>query len=141
MNSENSPGIPLVVDVTDVNFQSAVVERSRETPVIVDLWAAWCGPCRTLGPILEKVVTEQDGKVFLVKIDVDANPATARAFQVQSIPAVYAMRNGEVLDGFVGSRSEHAVREFVAASLPAEPRRLAAWSSKVVSGSVGAQQQ
>ena len=110
---------PLILDVSDTTFQSEVLERSSDLPVIVDLWAAWCGPCHTLGPILEKVVTEQDGKVLLVTIDVDANPLTASAFQVQSIPAVYAMRNGEVLDGFVGSRPEHAVREFVASVLAA----------------------
>jgi len=107
------------VNVTDADFQSVVVERSRETPVLVDLWASWCGPCRTLGPILEKVVTEQGERLALAKVDVDANPVTAHAFQVQSIPAVYAMRNGKVLDGFVGSRSESAVREFVAAVLRA----------------------
>lgn len=116
---EPSEKSPLVVDVSDAGFTSNVVERSRELPVIVDLWASWCGPCRTLGPILEKVVTEAGGKIVLAKVDVDANPATAQVFRVQSIPAVYVMRNGEILDGFVGSRPEHAVREFVASVIAA----------------------
>lgn len=117
MSIKNSSGTPLVMDVTDTDFQTAVVERSRETPVLVDLWAPWCGPCRTLGPILEKIVTEKGGALVLAKVDVDENPATARAFQVQSIPAVYVVRDGEVLDGFIGSRSESAVSEFVDAVL------------------------
>ncbi len=107
-----------ISDVTDATFQTAVVERSRVVPVVVDLWAAWCGPCRQLGPILEKVVAETDGAVELAKVDVDANPGVAQAFRVQSIPAVYALRDGEVVDGFLGAQGEAAVREFVQRLVP-----------------------
>jgi putative thioredoxin len=102
-----------VTDVTDATFATAVVERSRQVPVVVDLWASWCGPCKTLGPILEKVVGETNGAVELVKVDVDANPRVAQAFQVQSIPAVFALVDGRVVDSFVGALPEREVRDFV----------------------------
>ncbi len=102
-----------MADVTDQTFEQDVMERSKTVPVVVDLWAEWCGPCKTLGPILEKVIDETGGEVVLAKIDVDANPAVARAFQVQSIPAVYALKDGKIVDGFVGAQPEAAVREFV----------------------------
>lgn len=105
-------------DVTDATFSTDVIERSTSVPVVVDLWAAWCGPCRTLGPILEKVVAETAGAVELAKVDVDANPMVAQALQVQSIPAVFALRDGRVVDSFVGALPEAAVREFVAALAP-----------------------
>ena len=108
------------IDVTDATFPAEVVERSRTVPVVVDLWAEWCGPCKQLGPILDKVVGETGGKVVLAKVDVDANRKTAEAFQVQSIPAVYALRDGKVVDGFVGAQPESAVREFVERLLPTE---------------------
>src|SRR5687768_2268904 len=108
------------IDVTDDTFGTHVMERSSQVPVVVDLWAEWCGPCKTLGPILEKVVGETDGKVVLAKVDVDSNPSVARAFQVQGIPAVYALRDGKVVDGFVGAQPEAQVREFVARLLPSE---------------------
>lgn len=101
------------VDVTDQTFQTEVIDRSTQVPVVVDLWAEWCGPCKTLGPTLEKVVDATGGKVVLVKVDVDANRAIAQAFQVQSIPAVYAMRDGKVVDGFVGAQPEHQVQAWV----------------------------
>jgi len=107
-------------DVTDTTFESAVVERSRQVPVVVDLWAEWCGPCKTLGPILEKVIADTDGAVELAKVDVDANPAVSQAFKVQSIPAVYAMVDGQVVDGFMGAQPEPQVREFVERLLPTE---------------------
>jgi len=108
------------IDVTDATFPTEVVERSRQLPVVVDLWAEWCGPCKTLGPILEKVIDETGGKVLLAKVDVDTNQQTAAAFQVQGIPAVYALRDGKVVDGFVGAQGEAAVREFVSRLLPTE---------------------
>ena len=107
-----------VIDVTDATFQRDVLDRSKTTPVVVDLWATWCGPCKTLGPILEKVVKATGGKVVLAKIDVDKNPGVARAFQVQSIPAVYALKDGQVVDGFMGSLPEHQVKEFVGKLAP-----------------------
>jgi len=108
----------VTIDVTDATFQTDVLDRSVTTPVVVDLWAEWCGPCKSLGPILEAVVAETDGQVVLAKVDVDANPATAQAFQVQSIPAVYAVADGKVVDGFVGAQGEDQVREFVSRLLP-----------------------
>ena len=107
-----------MVDVTDATFETAVVERSRQVPVVVDLWAEWCGPCKTLGPILETVIGETNGGVELAKVDVDANPAVSQAFKVQSIPAVYAMVDGQVVDGFMGAQPEAQVREFVERLLP-----------------------
>ncbi len=100
-------------DVTDATFATAVIERSKSVPVVVDLWAEWCGPCKTLGPILEKVIGETSGAVELAKVDVDSNPEIAQAFQVQSIPAVFALKDGEIIDTFVGALPEAAVRAFV----------------------------
>jgi putative thioredoxin len=108
------------IDVTDTSFQADVLDRSAATPVVVDLWAPWCGPCRTLGPILEKVVDETDGKVVLTKVNVDENPQVSQAFRVQGIPAVYAVADGKVVSGFVGAQPEAAVREFVDSLLPSE---------------------
>ena len=108
----------MAIDVTDATFETEVVERSKTTPVVVDLWATWCGPCTTLGPILEKVVDATGGQVVLAKVDVEANPAISQAFQVQSIPAVYAMKDGQPVDGFMGSYPENFVQEFVDKLLP-----------------------
>jgi len=110
----------MAIDVTDETFQTEVIDRSHSVPVIVDLWAPWCGPCRTLGPIIEKVVDATGGKVVLVKVDTDQNPAIAQAFQVQSIPAVYALKDGAVVDGFMGAYPEHIVQQFVDALMPTE---------------------
>ena len=110
---------PQMTDVTDATFQTAVVERSRTVPVVVDLWAEWCEPCRQLGPILEKVVASTNGQVELAKVDIDKNPGVAQAFRVQSIPAVYAMKDAQVVDGFMGAQGEAAVRDFVDKLVPA----------------------
>ena len=107
-----------MTDVTDATFQTEVLDRSNEVPVVVDLWAPWCGPCKQLTPILEKVVGATDGKVDLVKVDVDANPQLSQAFQVQSIPAVYAIKDGAVVDQFIGAQGEDAVQAFVDGLLP-----------------------
>ena len=110
----------MVIDVTDSTFQTEVLERSLTTPVVVDLWAPWCGPCRTLGPILEKVVGETEGQVVLAKVNVDENPQISQAFRVQGIPAVYAVAGGQVVDGFIGAQPEQVVREFVGRLRPSE---------------------
>src|SRR5438270_12781547 len=107
-------------DVTDATFEQDVLERSKQVPVVVDLWAPWCGPCRTLGPIIERVVDATEGKVELVKVNVDENPRISATFQVQSIPAVYALKDRKVVDGFIGALPEPAVAEFVARLAPPE---------------------
>ena len=108
------------VDVTDATFQTEVIDRSTSVPVVVDLWAEWCGPCKTLGPIIERVVDATGGRVVLAKVDVDANPQVAQAFQVQSIPAVYALKDGKVVDGFIGAQPEQTVAAWVASLVPSE---------------------
>lgn len=108
------------IDVTDATFATEVVERSKQVAVVVDLWADWCGPCKQLTPILEKVVAETEGKVVLTKVDVDNNRQVAAAFQVQGIPAVFALRDGKVVDHFVGAQPEANVRAFVAGLVPTE---------------------
>jgi putative thioredoxin len=102
-----------VKDVTEATFGAEVMERSKTVPVVVDLWADWCGPCKTLGPILEKVIGETKGAVELAKVDVEANPRIQQAFNVTSIPAVFAIVDGSIVDGFVGAVPEHEVRAFV----------------------------
>lgn len=108
------------VDVTDATFEADVLEKSSEVPVVVDLWAPWCGPCKTLGPIIEKVVAGTEGKVVLTKVNVDENPGVSQAFKVQSIPAVYALKDGAVVDGFTGAYPEHDVQKFVDSLIPSE---------------------
>lgn len=112
-------------DVTDATFQTQVIERSATVPVVVDLWASWCQPCKTLGPILEKVIAETGGAVELAKVDIDANPQVAQAFRVQSIPAVFGIVDGRPVAQFLGAKPEAEVREFVEALVPSkEPTEL-----------------
>jgi len=97
----------MAIDVTDATFQTEVLDRSKEVTVVVDLWAPWCGPCRTLGPIIETVCDETDGQVVLTKVNIDENPGIAQAFGVQSIPLVIALRDGS-------RSSTHAGRALIA---------------------------
>ena len=103
----------LIKDSSDTEFVADVIEASKEIPIIVDFWAPWCGPCKQLGPTLEKVVSEAAGAVKLVKIDIDQNPQIAQQLRVQSIPAVYAFYQGRPVDGFQGALPESQLKEFV----------------------------
>ncbi len=116
------------MDVTDQTFQEEVITRSATVPVVVDLWAPWCGPCKTLGPMLEKAVGDADGAVALAKVNVDENPRVAQTFAVQSIPAVFAISNGQVVDQFIGALPEAEVTAFIQrlAPSPSEADNLVA---------------
>ncbi|MGH9096903.1 MAG: tetratricopeptide repeat protein [Acidimicrobiales bacterium] len=117
-----------MIDVTDATFDQEVLVRSAEVPVVVDLWAPWCEPCKTLGPIIERVVDSTGGAVALAKVNVDENPSISASFQVQSIPAVFAIKDRAVVNSFIGALPESAVTEFVTGLLaaPSEVDQLVA---------------
>jgi putative thioredoxin len=114
------------VDVTEATFQSEVVERSRQVPVVVDFWADWCGPCKALSPALEKAEAARAGKVLLAKVDVDSNQSLGAQFQVQGIPAVKAFRDGAVVDEFVGALPPARVEAFFDGLVPSRADELLA---------------
>jgi putative thioredoxin len=115
---------PHVIETTAEGFEIDVCERSKQTPVVLDFWAAWCQPCRLLAPLLEKLADEYAGKFVLVKADTDQLPQQAIAFRVEGIPAVYALKGGEVIDSFTGLLTESQLRQWLAAIVPSEPELL-----------------
>ncbi|WP_207954675.1 thioredoxin [Saccharopolyspora elongata] len=112
-DSPAAPASAAVIDVTEATFQAEVVERSLQVPVIVDLWATWCGPCKQLSPVLERLAQESNGAWVLAKVDVDANPRIAQLFQVQSVPTVIAIAGGQPVDAFSGAQPEPQIRQWI----------------------------
>jgi putative thioredoxin len=124
--SERAAGSGFVIDVTEQTFQADVLERSLQVPVVIDLWATWCGPCKQLSPVLERLAEAANGAWILAKVDVDANPRIAQAFGVQSIPMVVAVVGGQPVDAFNGALPEPQVRQWIAALLDALRDRMPA---------------
>jgi putative thioredoxin len=116
----------MIADVSEAEFETQVVARSREVPVVVDFWAEWCGPCRTLGPAIESAVQARNGSVELAKVDVDSNQRLAARFGIQGIPAVKAFRDGEVVAEFVGAQPPAQIERFLDQLVPSEAERLTA---------------
>src|SRR6202011_5113457 len=113
------------MDVTESNFQTAVIDRSHSLPVVVDFWAAWCAPCRQLGPVLEREAAKRAGNLELVKVDVDASPALSQTYGIQGIPAVKAFHKGRVVAEFVGAQPAAMVERFLDSLLPSQAEQLA----------------
>ena len=118
---KGEPRTEAVIDVTDADFKRQVIQRSHKTPVLVDFWAAWCGPCQVLGPVLEDLAENPDSEFILAKLDTEHNRRTAQQYQIQSIPAVKMFRNGQVVDDFIGARPGGLVKRFVSKSVEQPP--------------------
>jgi putative thioredoxin len=115
----------VIADVTEQEFQAKVVERSKQVPVVVDFWAEWCGPCRTLGPAIEDAVRKRNGEIELAKVDTDRNPGIAQEYEIASIPAVKAFKDGKVVAEFIGAIPPARIEEFLNGIVPSEADRLA----------------
>jgi putative thioredoxin len=123
---------PIVFDATDADFEQQVIEASAATPIVVDLWAPWCAPCRSLGPILERVVESYGGRVRLAKVNVDENPGIAAAFRVQGIPAVKILAGGRIATEFTGALPEAEVRRIIDLIVPSEADGLVAEADRLL---------
>ena len=136
MNMASLTAAP-VIEVTDGTFEKDVLDRSKDVPVVVDFWAPWCGPCKTIGPVLEKLAHEAGGDWVLAKLNTDENPMVAQAFQITGIPTVVAIKGGQMVDEFVGAQPEAKIREFVGRLKPSEVEALAAEGSRHQMGGRG----
>ncbi len=144
--ADASPPTDLIKDGSDATFMADVIEASKVQPVIVDFWATWCGPCKQLGPALEKAVKAAKGKVKLVKIDIDKNPSFASQLRVQSVPTVYAFAKGQPVDGFMGAVPDSQIKAFIdrltAGAPPSEAESLLALARESLeAGDIGAAAQ
>jgi putative thioredoxin len=122
----------MIINVTDSDFEAQVVEKSNEVPVVVDFWADWCQPCRVLGPVLENLAKECEGRFVLAKANTEQAPRSAAKFRVQSIPAVYGLRDGRVVDGFLGAMPERQIRDWLNRFLPSEAELLVARARSIM---------